>query len=225
MRNFLLLVLLLNILAFIYQRWIIEPDNPVDAMHVEQEVPGLLLAERPAAQPAAPAPAPPSPPTAPVQDSAYRCLRVGPFARSADADEVLARLRRQEAAVRQTEEPGRVWVGHWVQVVAPASRASAEQARDALISAGITDAYIVPAEGAFRISLGVYRQKGSADRTVRQAQSLGFATLVEDRYQAGTNFWLWVRLPGDQTFKAGEFNTGSRQILRTESIDCAEAGI
>ena len=56
MRNFLLTFLLLNILVFIYQRWIIEPDDPVDALHIDQDVPGLLLAdpgprEEPAAAP------------------------------------------------------------------------------------------------------------------------------------------------------------------------------
>jgi hypothetical protein len=227
MRNGFLVLLLLNILAFAYQAWIIEPDNPVDEFYIEQGVPGLVLAER--EQPLVEAP----PESAPAEESvepppadpAYRCLRIGPFARETDADKVQLDLRRREATVRQTAEPGRVWVGHWAQVADQGSRQKAEQSRDALIAKGISDAYILPGDDDQRISLGVYRQRASADRIVKQANALGLDTIVQDRYQPGTNFWLRVRLPGDKTLQPGEFKSDTGQILRTETIPCDQAGI
>ncbi len=219
MRNTFLLLLLLNILAYAYQSWIIEPDNPVDAMFIDQQVPGLLLAAS-AVKAVADA--------STNSDSGkpgYHCLRIGPFAQETDAVKVRLSLQRREATVRQTAEPGRVWVGHWVQVADQSNRQQAAIARDALIASGIRDAYIVPGVGDNRISLGVYRQRASADQTVRQARSLGFETRVDDRYQPGTNFWLRVRLPGDQNLQPGEFKSDTGQILRTEKISCAEAGI
>ena len=240
MRNAFLMLLLLNILAFVYQAWIIEPDDPVDALYIEQDVPGLVLAERPE-PPAEIAPAAevesgdeselvvaetPEPPAEQVASApAYRCLRVGPFARETDADKVQLNLQRREATVRQSAEVGRVWVGHWAQVADQGSRKKAEEARDALIAKGIADAYILPGDDDQRISLGVYRQRASADRIVKQANGLGLATLVQDRYQPGTNFWLRVRLPADETLKPGEFKSDTGQILRTETIPCEEAGI
>jgi hypothetical protein len=231
MRNAFLMLLLLNILAFAYQTWIIEPDNPVDALYIEQDVPGLLLAERPEPEvevEAVPASEPAEPDESASQTAAvlvYRCLRIGPFARETDADKVQLSLQRREATVRQSAEPGRVWVGHWAQVADQGSRKKAEQTRDALIAKGISDAYILPGDADHRISLGVYRQRASADRIVKQASSLGLATLVQDRYQPGTNFWLRVRLPADQTLKPGEFKSDTGQILRTETIGCEDAGI
>lgn len=221
MRNAFLLLLLLNILAFTFQSWIIEPDDPVDAMSIDQDVPGLMLAETSKAQPSEPI----ATDVAKTANPVYRCLRIGPFAQETDADRVRLSLQRREATVRQTTEAGRVWVGHWVQVADQGSRARAEAARDKLAANGIPDAYIVPGDADNRISLGVYRKRASADRTVNQARNLGFSTRVDDRYQPGTNFWLRVRLPGDRTLKPGEFKTDSGQILRTETVDCAAAGI
>ncbi|MDP6435991.1 MAG: SPOR domain-containing protein [Gammaproteobacteria bacterium] len=221
MRNAFLLLLLLNILAFAFQSWIIEPDDPVDAMSIDQDVPGLMLAEN--------RKEPPSEPVVVEQASTtnpgYRCLRIGPFARETDADRVRLSLQRREATVRQTAEAGQVWVGHWAQVVNQGSRARAEAARDKLAANGIPDAYIVPGSTDNRISLGVYRKRVSADQAMRQARSLGFTARVDDRYRAGTNFWLRVRLPGDRALNPGEFKTDTGQILRTETIACADAGI
>jgi hypothetical protein len=231
MRNAFLMLLLLNILAFAYQTWIIEPDNPVDALYIEQDVPGLLLAERPEPEvevEAVPASEPAEPDESASQTAAvlvYRCLRIGPFARETDADKVQLSLQRREATVRQSAEPGRVWVGHWAQVADQGSRKKAEQTRDALIAKGISDAYILPGDADHRISLGVYRKRTSANNTIEQARGLGFETRMHDRYQPGTNFWLRVRMPGDRTLQATEFKTDSGQILRTETIPCSKAGI
>ena len=112
-----------------------------------------------------------------------------------------------------------------MQVADQGDRQRAEAARDKLAAAGMRDAYIVAGADDNRISLGVYRQRSSADRALQQARDLGFDTLIDDRYQPGTNFWLSVRLPGDASLLPGEFKTDSGQILRTENLPCDQAGI
>jgi hypothetical protein len=222
MRNGLLVLLLLNFLAFAYQHWILEPDVKVAATYIAQDYPGLMLV------------ATTTDPVAEVilpevlisnDQGVYRCLRVGPFPRENDADSVRRALERREATVRQTTKAGQVWVGHWVQVADQGSRAKAEATRDALIAAGIKDAYILPGDGDFRVSLGVFRLRSSANRVTEQAIKLGYDTRVDDRFQPGSNFWLQVRLPGDRPMQPGEFRTDEGQILRTETISCADAGI
>ena len=228
MRNALLILLMLNALIFFYQKWIIEPADPVDALFIEQDVPGLMPAKRLAvaddSDGEAPAEIGADGEDAP-SNPGYRCLQIGPFAQVADAEQVRTSLQRREATVRQVTEEGQVWVGHWVQVVDMASRAQAEQSRDVLVQGGMPDAYIVPGADDFRISLGVFRQRSSADNTVRSARLLGFQTRVDDRYQPGTNFWLRVRMPADRNLRPGEFKSDNGQILRTETIQCAGAGI
>lgn len=225
MRNGLLVLLLLNFLAFAYQHWILEPSNKVAATYIDQDYPGLMVAGV--------ADAPPNPVAAVIlpdvlkgsDGGVYRCLRVGPFPRETDADTVRRALQSREAAVQQTTEPGQVWVGHWVQVTDQGSRSKAEVTRGALVAAGIKDAYILPGDDDFRISLGVFRLRSSANRVLEQSIQLGFDTRVDDRFQPGSNFWLQVRLPADRPMQPGEFRTDEGQILRTETVSCADAGI
>jgi len=222
MRNLVLLLLLLNFLAFTYQSWILEPDVKLEATYLEQDFPGLMLAE-----------ASVSPVTTLILPNVvtsgdkvgYRCVRVGPFPREADAVSARRALQSSVASVRQTTEKGQVWVGHWVQVTGQGSRSGAEAARDALIAVGITDAYILPGGNDFRISLGVFRLRSSANRMMEQASRLGLDTRVDDRFQPGTNFWLQIRLSGTQTIRPSEFRTDTGQILRTETVFCSAADI
>jgi hypothetical protein len=222
MRNGLLVLLLLNFLAYAYQHWIIEPDTKVAATYIAQDYPGLMLVDTS------------SDPVAEVilpdvrisnDEDVYRCLRVGPFPRENDADSVRRALESREASVRQTTKAGQIWVGHWVQVADQGSRSKAEVTRDALIAAGIKDAYILPGDDDFRVSLGVFRLRSSANRVLEQSIELGYDTRVDDRFQPGKNFWLQVRLPGDRPMQPGEFRTDEGQILRTETVSCADAGI
>jgi hypothetical protein len=222
MRNLVLLLLLLNFLAFTYQSWILEPDVRLEATYIEQDFPGLMVAE-----------ASVSPVTSIILPKVvasddkvgYRCIRVGPFPREADADTARHALQSSVASVRQTTEKGQVWVGHWVQVADQGSRSGAEAARDALVAVGIQDAYILPGENDYRISLGVFRLRSSANRMMEQASKLGLDTRVDDRFQPGTNFWLQVRLSGDRTVRPNEIRTDTGQILRTETASCTAADI
>jgi hypothetical protein len=222
MRNGLLVLLLLNFLAYAYQHWILEPDTKVAATYIAQDYPSLILVDT-ASDPVAEVILPDV--RISNDEDAYRCLRVGPFPRENDADSVRRALESREASVRQTTKAGQVWMGHWVQVVDQGSRSKAEVTRDALIAAGIKDAYILPGDDDFRVSLGVFRLRSSANRVLEQSIELGYDTRMDDRFQPGKNFWLQVRLPGDRPMQPGEFRTDEGQILRTETISCADAGI
>ena len=217
MRNTLFVLVLLNFLAFAYQSWILEPDVLVAADYLEQDFPGLMLSEDPADRVATLK----IEPGAEVADVGMSCLRIGPFSREADADAVSRALEPRALRVRQSAEEGRVWAGYWVQVDDQETRAMAENARSALVSAGIKDAYVVAGDTGFRVSLGLYRLRSSANRVVEQATGLGYETRVDDRFQAGTTYWVRVSLAGDRTLQPGEFQTDSGRILRTEDVPCA----
>ena len=213
MRSLLLAALLLNLLAFAYQHWIIEPASPVDALSLEQGFPRLqVLAPAVVAPPADPDPQPAAP----------RCLRIGPFLRADAADKVRQKLTQRGAIVQQTASEGEVWVGHWVQVEIAGGRAQAEAARDRLKAAGVGDAYIVSVGATRRISLGVYRLLSSANAVVDKARKLGFEPLVTERFQPGTNFWLSARLAPDQRLDGGDLTGAGGQIVRSEAVPCSE---
>ena len=227
MRNFFLLFLLINLLAFAYQSWIIEPDIDVEPTYLAQDVPELVLVPKPAAPaPEAPGVGAPDQVAAPADtDQSYRCLRVGPFPRESDADSVRVALEKQAATVRQTAKEGSVWVGYWVQTAGQGSRSAAEKARESLVKGGMPDVYILRDNENYRISLGVFRLRSSADKVVSQARKMGFDSRVTERYQPGTNFWLLARIPGDRALQPGDLTSISGQILRTENVSCEDAGV
>jgi len=226
MRNFFLLILLINLLAFAYQSWIIEPNIAVEPTYLAQDVPELLVVPVPkAAPPVAAEPSADEAVSSKESEPAYRCVRVGPFPREADADTVRIALQKQEATVRQTAKEGSVWVGYWVQTAGQGSRSAAEKARDSLVKGGMPDVYILPDNENFRISLGVFHLRTSADQVVREARKMGFDSRVIERYQPGTNFWLLARIPGDRSLKPGDLKSVSGQILRTENLSCEDAGV
>jgi hypothetical protein len=221
MRNALMILLLLNCLAYLYQRWVLEPENKLAADYLEQSIPKLSLAE-PYAVTVADIPVPE---LSENDQLGYRCLRLGPFPREAEATAALRMYQQSGAKIRQTAEEGQVWTGHWVQVVGQSGRGAAKKARDNLIAAGIKDAYLLPGDDGFGISLGVYTKRTSANKVMEKAIQLGYDTRLEDRYQPGSNYWLHVRIPKGGAMQLGEFRTDSGQILRKETVACSAADI
>lgn len=218
MRNVVLMLLLVNVLAFVYQRWIIQPDNPVSATHIAQDYPRLAavqLARRSAPEPAE---------VANSVENEAKCIKIGPIQREAAADSLAATLRGRDLAATLQAVEGRVWVGHWVQVVDLLDRSAAEAARGRLVAAGLSDAYIVSGGDELKISLGVFKSTPSADRTIARARELGFATRMDERYQPGVEYWLTVVLPDGRELRPGELRSDTGQILRTEAVACPDAG-
>jgi hypothetical protein len=224
MRNLFLLILLIILLAFAYQTWILEPDNPVAATYMDQDVPELSVVAPPAVKQSS-EPGDSAAEPAPIAEKVYQCMRVGPFPRESDADVVRATLQGKEATVRQITEESQVWVGYWVQTAGQGSRATAEAIKEDLAAGGLPDAYILPKDSNYRISLGVFRLRASANTVVRQAHGMGVDTRVIERYQPGSNYWLLVRVPADKGLKPGDLQGLSGQILRTEALSCETAGV
>jgi hypothetical protein len=243
MRNFFLFLLLINLLAFAYQSWIIEPTVSIAPDFSAQDVAQLLQVEREArpsvvlVQPQEVAATavvdPQASPTAvvspaggqalPAMQTAYQCLRIGPFAREADVEVVQRKLQPLAAEVRRTVEAGRVWLGYWVQTTAYPSRQAAEAARKNLINKDMPDAYIIAEDNEYRVSLGVFRLRASAEEVVDRARRQGFSTRTVERYQPGANFWLLARVAGDRDVVTGGLPNVPGQILRSESVPCPEA--
>lgn len=219
MRSLCLLLLLVNALAWAFQHWVLLPDERVAATHVTQDYPRLNAMQRPAAAPAPPAPEP-EPAAAGVS---ARCLRIGPIEVAASAGAIAERLGNRGITVRVAEQPARLWVGHWVQIVGLADRPAADAARGRLVAAGIADAYIVTGGDELKISLGVFKGEDSAERVMARAGELGFRTRMEERYQDGTAWWLDVRLAEGMELRQGELLGSNGSILRTEPVPCVAA--
>jgi len=220
MRNLFLLLLLINLLAWSYQKWIILPDDPIDARHIEQNYPRLAAVNL---SPAVAGGETDREDVANSAENAGKCVKIGPIVEEKDAVSLVNSLRSRDIEVSQQSGTGQVWMGHWVQVVGFDDRAAAEQARDRLVEAGLQDAYVVSGGEELKVSLGVFKSSASSDSTVVRAQKAGFSTRIEERYRPDLVYWLTARLDEGREWQPGELRSDTGRILRTETVECAAA--
>lgn len=203
MRNLLLLLLLANILYFI---WGLVMDKPPEAGVVivnESELgPPLEVsdAEVTTSVNALPGSALPGSrqPTTLAAAVGRSCVSIGPFTNSADAERVLQEYEKEgmRAGVRSTD--GQLFVGHWVQIRNIPDREVGNAMIKKLVAGGLTDAYLLPEdEEGLKISLGLFGEMSRAERVELQAESLNLPAEITPRMRDATVFYVDIALlPG-----------------------------
>jgi hypothetical protein len=128
---------------------------------------------------------------------AARCVSLGPFADGDAAATVAQRLVAAALAPQTREERRQQRDGYWVIV----NTASATEQRRILAQvrrAGIQDAYAMPEDAQFRISLGIYSDRDRAEQRANALRPLGLEPRVEEHFQEQLVHWLDVAEAGDQ---------------------------
>jgi cell division septation protein DedD len=158
-------------------------------------------------------------PSTPV-DVASQCLFIGPVPDRNAAQQLSVSLAKQGINVEPVPREGRVWVGHWVQIQGFADRDLAEAARQRLLQAGLPDAYVMQDGLITIISLGVFRERGRAERVIEAARLAGFQATMRERVRNATEYWVVSGQAGGQQVALGELAAGFDRILRAESGPC-----
>jgi len=228
MKNLLLLLLLANILYFI---WGLFVDKPVEigvAVVNESDLgPPLDISKTKIAEAAASVGAvlgagKPSDLAAVVGRS---CVTLGPFTTATLANGALADYRDQgmRAALRTTQ--GQIFVGHWVQIRDIENRRAGNAMLNKLKEGGLGDAYLVDThDEGLKISLGLFGEMSRAERVELQAKSLELPADITPRTREGTVFFVDIGLPpgkgaGNMIEKYGE----DRVLLR-DAATCPRSG-
>ncbi len=215
-RNLIMALLLANFLLLAWGRWIVAPDAPDATSFGATTEPQLELIARPGRTDAASAP------------GDARCFRLGPFSSADAAMAVDTRLSARGLLVNRSSELGKIWVGHWVQILALPSMEIARQVVKKLVSGGIGDAYIFSREPTVDISLGVFRGRQGADDVIRVARKFGYSPVSTDRFRDGIEHWVEIELsangsaapPDLADLRIGLADSGQAQIIRIEEQSC-----
>ena len=193
MRNFLLVLLLSNLGILAWYHWLREPYTNAPVAPSYEGLPSLELAgDQPVEQPG---PQAFSMKTADERLNAgvSECRSRGPLSKGSDAAEARSGQAVDQFDALGRNEPGRLFVGYWVNIAAAEDRAAAEVITDALRADGVTDFYIVPSgNDQNAISLGVFSELGRAQRRLQQLSDRGFGAQVNQRYRDGEVSWLDV---------------------------------
>ena len=199
MKNLLLLLLLANILYFLWSRFAEDPPRPGVAIVDESDLgpPLEATADRSAEAVASVGAVLGSGEPSDLQAVVGRsCVTVGPFRAGADAETAQARFSGAGMRSELRAAVGQIFVGHWVQIRNIESRASGNQMLGKLREGGLGDAYLVETEDeGIKISLGLFGEINGAEKIELQARGLGFDAEIIPRTTEGTVYFIDIALP------------------------------
>ncbi|MDH3305431.1 MAG: SPOR domain-containing protein [Gammaproteobacteria bacterium] len=151
------------------------------------------------------------------------CVTVGPFTVGTDADSaaLLYSSEGMKSRVRTTQ--GRIFVGHWVQIRDIADEATAKAMLDKLGKGGLADAYLVRTEDeGLKISLGLFGDIEGAEKIELQARSLELPADISPRMADRTVYFVDVALPPGRGAGAIVERYGEEQVLLRELATCPQ---
>ena len=199
MKNLLLILLLANILYFLWGRYSpAEKDSGVAVLDESELGPPMELAQKPrGGDPASVGAVLGEGRTSDLVAVVGRsCVSVGPFRDRGDAEKAAVRYAAEEMTTRVRSTFGEVFVGHWVQVRDIPDRAASQQIVETLHEGGLTDAYPIETEDeGLKISLGVFGDLERAQSVADEARALGLNAEVAPRTTEGTVYWADLALP------------------------------
>jgi hypothetical protein len=155
-----------------------------------------------------------------ADDVSPQCFFIGPLPALSAAQQLSASLAERGVRAEPVPRAGRIWLGHWVQIPGFADREAAEVARQRLLKAGLPDAYVMQEGLVSIISLGVFRERGRAERVIDAARTAGFKAVMRERVRTAAEYWLLFAQASDQQVALGELAVGLDRILRAETGPC-----
>jgi cell division septation protein DedD len=157
-----------------------DPGVPKLALLSEQEHPGEANAAELTSAPES---------TADLRNDT--CMSVGPFATQADMRAALNALTPLVTRVQYREAHATETRGYWVYLPATSSREQALAIARQLSAKGVRDYYVVTAgDQQNTISLGLFRDKGNADKRRAEVAALGFVPELVTRTEELPVYWV-----------------------------------
>jgi len=223
MRNLLLILLLANILYFLWNRFVEEPPEQGVAVIAEADLgPPLKLTDPASLGVTSVGAVLGSGRAADLAAVVGRsCVSVGPFREGPEADTALAEFTEQgmRSSLRTTQ--GQMFIGHWVQIRNVANRDAGNQMIATLKEGGLGDAYMVETQDeGLKISLGLFGEVERAERIELQAESLGLEADITARTRDATVFFVDVGLPPGKGASAIVEKYGEDRVLLRDAATC-----
>ena len=199
MKNLLLLLILANILYFMWGLFATDDPQPGVAVVAESDLGPLLdvttgqAGDAVASVGAVLGSGEPSDLEAVIGRS---CVTIGPFKVVGDADSAVLEYTNEGMRAAKRLGKAQVFIGHSVQVEDVASRAAGREMLRKLGEQGLADAFIVGNdEIGYAIALGIFGQLENAEKVELQARAAGFEVEVAPMMRDADVFFVDIGLP------------------------------
>ena len=226
MRNLLLLLLLANILYFVWGTFLSKNEEPGVAVVSEADLgPPMAVSTGHDANMAASVgtvlgSGVPSDLEAVVGRS---CVSIGPFRANTDADTALTEYAGEGMRTALRSAHGEIFVGHWVQIRNIADNMKAKEMLATLHDGGLSDAYLVTSEeDGLYISLGLFGDVERAEKVELQAKSLDLPADITPKTREGTMFFVDIGLPPGKGAGTMIEKYGESKVLLRDAATCPQ---
>lgn len=151
------------------------------------------------------------------------CVSIGPFKVNADADAAVLAYANEGMRTVLRSAIGQIFVGHWVQIHRIADEAKANDILKKLAAGGLSDAYLVRTEDEeLKISLGLFGDAERAERIELQARSLGLPAEISPLTRNGTVYFVDIGLPPGKGAGAIVEKYGEERVLLRAAATCPQ---
>lgn len=128
----------------------------------------------------------------PVSPAASMCGMIGVFAEQISAKQVRDRLRALGAAADIVEVPVTLRTDYWVHMGPYPSREQAMAALRDLQQKGVDSFLIADGELANGVSLGLFRQRASAESLLAERKAQGYAVTLREIPRVSNELWVVI---------------------------------
>ena len=151
------------------------------------------------------------------------CVTIGPFKVSGDADSAVLEYNNEGMKAALRSGRGQIFVGHSVQILKVPTRESGRAMLGRLKEAGLGDAFIVGnEEDGLAISLGIFGNAGNAEKIELQAESAGFEVAISPMTRDGTIFFVDIGLPPGKGAGAIIEKHGEDRVALRDAATCPQ---
>jgi hypothetical protein len=227
MRNLLLLLLLANILYFMWGMFSDDGSEPGVSIVNESDLgpPLEVTANRDAGAAASVGAVlgsgEPSDLAAVVGRS---CVTLGPFRSSEDADRAKMEYAGEGMRTALRSGQGQIFIGHSVSVQNVPTREEGRTMLGRLHEGDLGDAFIVGNdEEGYSISLGIFGNQSNAEKVELQAKSIGFDVDVSPMTRDAAVFFVDIGLPPGKGAGAIVDKYGEERVLLRDAATCPQS--
>lgn len=224
MKNLLLILILANVLYFMWGQFAVdEPQRGVVVINESDLGPPLdVTAERDSETVASVGAVLGSGEASALEAIVGRsCVTIGPFKEDTDADSAVLVYHSEGMRTGLRSARATVFVGHWVQIRNVANEAVAREILQKLTAGGLTDAYLVRTEDeGLKISLGLFGNVDRAQKIEEQAHALDLPAEIAPRTAERTVSFVDIGLPPGKGASAIVEKYGEDMVLLRDQATC-----